>query len=177
MPSENGCGGPGPLGIGHCPHCSWQEVTLPGQDAAVWREARALRLMKPEKLTHSAVGGEHPTLGTWIQSALSPEPRTLSPLRNDVHLSCLVSPLHGFRKRRKWHAKSIWLLSFLFLDGENRLMYQASQLHHPASEMNSASFVSFFFLNLFWITLNQSLVHFPYRVFVFVLFWWGRTTQ
>lgn len=122
-------------------------------------------------------GGEHPTLGTWIQSALSPEPRTLSPLRNDVHLSCLVSPLHGFRKRRKWHAKSIWLLSFLFLDGENRLMYQASQLHHPASEMNSASFVSFFFLNLFWITLNQSLVHFPYRVFVFVLFWWGRTTQ
>lgn len=43
MPSENGRGELGPLGVGRCPHFSWQEVTLPGQDAAVWREAQALR--------------------------------------------------------------------------------------------------------------------------------------
>lgn len=36
-------------------------------------------------------------------------------------------------------------------------MYQASQFHHPASEMKSAGFVLFLFPSLFWITLNQSL--------------------
>lgn len=151
-----------PLGVGRCLHflarsyftwagCSSAEGSLSFE-------------------THGGLGGSHTV--QWGEASLlrtpgygppSPmNPGTLKslelPLRNiNIDLSCLLSPLQGFRKRRKWHAKSIWLLSFLFLDGENGGMYQASRFHHPASEMNSAGFVSFLFPNLFWITLNQSL--------------------
>lgn len=129
MPSENGYGGRGPLGVGHCPHCFWQ-VTLPGPAAAVRRKAQALRLTELWEV-HTQCREVSPALDTWVQSALSLEPRDLKslvlplrrvdvdlsclvspPLRRvDVDLSCLVSPLHGFRKMRRWRSKSIWLLS------------------------------------------------------------------
>lgn len=67
----------GPLGVGHRPLCSWQGFTYPGQDAATWREAQVLKLTETWEAPSSVRKVSQPTVDTWTQSGLPPEPSDL----------------------------------------------------------------------------------------------------